>query len=132
MQSLGMRDFANLVHDAIVDLSSTTVNFCLMAIDFMDDTFRVYRPQLLQNFVDCFCDTFRHTVKLYIDAFREDENAAMSDYIINDAQFVIETLLPTFIDKLNVETGVNIPDLVELHDEYVCVCVASVRVSHHI
>lgn len=116
MQSLGMREFGNLVHDGILDLSSTTINFCMMTIDYMNDVFRIYTPQLLEDFIVCFCDIFRNMVELYSDALRRDENIAMTDCIIGDAQFVIETLLPTFIDKMNMETGVDIPDLVELHD----------------
>lgn len=115
MQSLGMREFSNLVHDAIVDLSSTTVNFCMMTIDFMNDVFRIYSPKLLEDFIACFCDIFRSMVELYSDAVQRDQNISMTDCIIGDAQFVIETLLPTFIDKMNLETGVDIPDLVELH-----------------
>ena len=115
MQSLGMKEFGNLVHDSIVDLSSTTVNFCMMTIDFMNNVFRIYTPQLLEDFIACFCDIFRNMVVLYNDALGRDENISMTDCIIGDAQFVIQTLLPTFIDKMNLETGVDIPDLVELH-----------------
>ena len=116
MQSLGMSEFGNLVHDGIVDLSQTTINFCLATIEFMNDVFHIYTPQLLEDFIGCFCDIFSNMVALYTDALGSDENIAMCDCIEGDARFVIETLLPTFITKINVETGVDIPDLVELHD----------------
>lgn len=116
MQSLGMAEFSNLVHDGIVDLSSTTIHFCLMTIDFMNDVFRIYTPQLLEDFIGCFCDIFRNMVELYSDALDRDENISMTECITQDAQFVIETLLPTFIAKMNQETGVEIQDLIELHD----------------
>lgn len=117
MQSLGMTEFSNLVHEGIVDLSHTTINFCLLAIDFMTDVFRIYTPQLLEDFIGCFCDIFCNMVDLYSDALARDENVPMVDCIKGDAQFVIETLLPTFISKMNQETGVDIPDLVDLHAE---------------
>ena len=116
MQSLGMTEFSNLVHEGIVDLSGTTINFCIMAIDFMNDVFRIYTPQLLEDFIGCFCDIFHNMVELYSDALGRDENISLSECITGDAQFVIETLLPTFITKMNMETGVDIPDLIELHD----------------
>ena len=117
MQSLGMKEFGNLVHNGIVDLSNTTIQFCLMTIDFMNDVFCIYTPQLLEDFIGCFCDIFHNIVELYFDALSHDENISMYECIEGDAKFVIETLLPTFIAKMNLETGVDIPDLVELHDE---------------
>lgn len=117
LQSLGMKEFGNLVHEGLVDLSATTIQFCLMTIDYMNDVFRIYTPQLLEDFIVCFCDIFRNMGQLYSDALNRDENIAMTDCIINDSQFVIKTLLPTFIARMNSETGVDIPDLLELHDE---------------
>lgn len=111
-----MAEFSNLVHDGIIDLSNTTINFCQLTIDFMNDVFCIYNPQLLEDFIGCFCDIFVNMVELYTDALHRDENISMSDSITNDAQFVIQTLLPTFIAKMNAETGVDVPDLVELHD----------------
>lgn len=112
-----MTEFSNLVHEGIVDLSSTTINFCSMTINFMNDIFSIYTPQLLEDFIGCFCDIFNNMVELYSDALSQDENIEMHECIMSDAQFVIETLLPTFITKMNQETGVDIPDLVELHHE---------------
>lgn len=115
MQTLGMREFGNLVHDGIVDLSNTTINFCLMTIDFMNDVFSIYTPKLLEDFIASFCDIFHNMVELYSDALNRDENIAMSECITGDADFVIQTLLPTFISKMDQETGVEIPDLIDLH-----------------
>lgn len=117
MRSLGMTEFSNLVHEGIVDLSNTTINFCLKTINFMNDVFSIYTPQLLEDFIGCFCDIFNNMIELYSDALSRDENIDMNECIMSDAQFVIATLLPTFISKMNAETGVDIPDLVELHHE---------------
>ncbi len=116
MQSLGVKEFGNMVHEGMVDLSATTIHFCLMTIDYMNDVFKIYTPQLLEDFIVCFCDIFRNMGVLYSDALGRDENIAETDYIMNDSQFVVKTLLPTFISKMNEEIGVEIPDLVELHD----------------
>ncbi len=111
-----MQQFSNLVHNGIVDLSNTTINFCRMTVDFMNDVFCIYTPQLLEDFIGCFCDIFNNMIELYTDALGRDENISMSESIMNDAVFIIQTLLPTFISKMNSVTGVAIPDLVELHD----------------
>ena len=116
MQALGVKQFGNLVHEGIVDLSATTVQFCLMAIDYMNDVFKIYTPELMVDFVTCFCDIFRNMGMLYNDALRRDENIAETEYILNDSEFVIKTLLPTFIERMKGEIGVDIPDLVDLHD----------------
>lgn len=117
MESLGMNEFGNLVHEGIIDLSSTTINFCSKTINFMYDVFSIYTPQLLEDFIGCFCDIFNNMVELYSDALGRDENIDVNECIMSDAQFVIATLLPTFITKMNAETGVDIPDLVELHHD---------------
>ena len=98
-----------------MDLSSTTISFCKMVFNFISDVFRFYRAELLEDFIDCFCDIFQNMVDLYTDALGRDENVSMSECIVGDAQFVINTVLPTVAEKINQETGVEIPELSELH-----------------
>lgn len=118
MENIGMKDFRNLIYEGgIVDLSSTTVNFCKMVFNFLSDVLRFYTAELLEDFVDCVCDIFTNMMELYTDALRRDENVSMSECIVKDAQFVIDTLLPTVVEKINEETGVAINELVELHTQ---------------
>ena len=118
MDSLGVKDFRNLIHDGgFVDLSDTTIHFCKLVFGFVNDVMRFYTPELLVDFVDCFCDIFHNMIELYLDALKRDENMPMSECIINDANFVIYTLLLTVGTKIQQETGVNVPEVTELHSK---------------
>lgn len=119
MDNLGIHDFKNKIQEgSVVDLSQTTVTFCRLIFGYVNDTMRIYVPELLLGFIDCFCDIFRYMVDLYVDAFNRDENVPVSDFIVADALFIIETLLPTVGNSINTQTGVQIPDFVDLHDRY--------------
>lgn len=121
MENLGVQDFRNKIDGSIIDLSQTTITFCQLVIGFVNDTMKFYIPEVLIGFVECFCDIFRHMVHLYVDAFGRDENVPVSDCIVADAQFIIETLLPTVGKSINIQTHVQIPDFVDLHDRYIYV-----------
>ena len=117
MENLGILDFKNKIQDGnVIDLSHTTITFCRLIMGFVSDTMKFYTPELLLNFVDCFCDIFKHMVNLYVDAFCRVENVPVGDFIVADAQFIIETLLPTVGSSINIQTCVQIPDFVRLHD----------------
>ena len=115
MESLGVPDFKNLIfEDGIVDLSNTTVAFCKSVLTFVNEIFRFYTPELLQEFIDCFCDIFHNIVELYVDALRRDENTPMSESITGDAKFVIDTVLPAVAERINKHARVDTPELPEL------------------
>ena len=119
MENLNVQDFNNKLRGgSVIDLSQTTINFCRLLFNFVDDVKKFYIPELLISFIECFCDFFRHIVDLYVDAFRRDENVPVSDFIIADAQFVVETLLPTVGRNINDWACVQIPDFIHLHDRY--------------
>lgn len=119
MENLGILDFKNKIQEGnVVDLSQTTVTFCRLIFGYINDTMRIYVPELLLGFIDCICDTFQYMVDLYVDALNRDENVPVSEFIMADAQFIIETLLPTVGNSINVQTGVEIPDFVDLHNRY--------------
>lgn len=116
MENLGVSDFKNLIFEGgIVDLSSTTVNFCKAVINFVDHFFGFCVPELLAVFVDCFCDLFRHMVALYIEALQRDDNLPMIDCIRGDAIFLVDTFLPSIGKKINREAGLDIEDVAEEH-----------------
>ena len=58
-------------------------------------------------------------IELYIDALKRDENTPMIECIEGDANFVIYTLLLTVGTKIQQETGVDVPEVSELHTKYV-------------
>ena len=116
MESLGVKDFRNLIHDGgFIDLSDTTIHFCKLVFSFVNDVMRFYTPEILIDFTDCFCDIFHNMIELYMDALELDENMPMSECIFGDATFVIQTLLPTVGTKIQQETGVEVPEIGELH-----------------
>lgn len=116
MEKLGVRDFRNLIHDGgFVDLSDTTIHFCKLVFSFVNEVMRFYTPEILGEFVDCFCDIFHNMILLYLDALQRDENMPMSECITNDANFVIHTLLLTVGTKIQQETGAEVHEVAELH-----------------
>ena len=118
MENLGVKDFRNLVHDGgFVDLSGTTIHFCKLVFSFVNDVMRFYTPEILVDFIDCFCDIFHNMIELYIDALKRDENMPMTECIEGDANFVIYTLLLTVGTKIEQETGVEVPEVAELHSK---------------
>ena len=124
MESIGISDFKNMIHEgSMVDLSSTTINFCKLIFSFMNEVFRFYTPELLVVFIDCFCDIYHNMISLFTDALTRDENLPMTDSIMKDTTFVIDSVLLAMGEKINRETGLEIPELVELHARCVCVCV---------
>jgi hypothetical protein len=119
MENLGVKDFKNKIRGGgVIDLSQTTITFCRLLINFVDDVRKLYIPELLISIFECFCDIFKHIVDLYVDAFGRDENVPVGDFITADAQFVVDTLLPTVGKIMNEWTCVQISDFVDLHNRY--------------
>ena len=117
MEKLGILDFKNRVKEGnVVDISQSTITFCQCILAYVDETMRFYNPDLLLYFTDCVCDIFNHMVDLYIDALKRDENIPANDFIIADAEFIVETLLPAVGKMINTQTRVQIPNFVDLHE----------------
>ncbi len=118
MESIGITDFKNLIHEgSLVDLSQTTIDFCKLILSFTNDFFKLYTPKAFEIFIDCFCDIFRNMMELFTDALSRDENVPMTESIQKDVMFVTETVLPAMSDKITKETGLEIDDLVNLHSK---------------
>lgn len=116
MESVGIKDFKNLIHEgSLVDLSQTTVHFCKLVFSFTNDVLRIYTPEIFKEFIDCFCDIFHNMMDIFTDALARDENIPMTESITKDAMFVIDTVLVAIINKIDSETGLEIPDLRDLH-----------------
>lgn len=115
MESIGIVDFKNLIHDGcLVDLSQTTIDFCKLILAFTNDFFKLYTPDAFVVFVECFCEIFHHIMELFSDALLRDENIPMTESIQKDAVFVSETVLPAMMDKISKETGLVVHSFVEL------------------
>ena len=78
------------------------------------EVFRFYTPEILADFVDCFSDMFKFIVNLFIEAVAQEENVPNYESIMGDAEFIVETVLPTTGARINEETEQNIVNLVEL------------------
>ena len=116
MANLGITDFNNLVFEGgIVDLSDTTVSFCKLILSFANEFYRIYHPEILVVFIDCFTDLFCYIVDTLVGALTLDENIPCSEFIYKDVEFVIDTVLPIVGAKINEKAGLNITELVNLH-----------------
>ena len=128
MEKLGVKDFKNKIHGrGLIDLSQTTVTFCRLLFNFIDDVKKLYTPEFLISVFECICDIFQHVLDLYVDAYHRDENVPVGDFIIADAQFVVETLLPAVSNSMNEWTSVQISDFIEFQERYVQVNEKSCR-----
>ena len=118
MENVGVKDFKRLIHEgSLVDLSQTTVNFCKLVFSFTNDVLRIYTPEILEEFISCFSGIFENMMELFTDALSRDENIPMSDSIMKDAIFITDTVLVAISKRINTETELDIPDLVELHSK---------------
>ena len=81
------------------------------------EVFRFYTPEILVDFVDCFSDLFVFIVDIFVDAAGREENLPLCDSIMNDAVFVVDTVLPTTGERLNKRTEQNIVNLVDLYSK---------------
>lgn len=116
LENRGVKDFKNKISGGVIDLSQTTITFCELILGFIDDVKKLYLPEFLISIFECICDIFEHMVNLYKDAFSRDENVPESNCIIIDAQFVVETLLPTVGNSINEWSSVKLSDLIDLQD----------------
>lgn len=114
MENQGISDFRNLIYDGgVVDLSFTTVRFCKLMLNFMNDVMRFYYPEILELFIDCFSNIFESVMERYVRAL--EKSLVMVESISGDARFVCDTVLPCVGAKVNEFTGKNLQELVELH-----------------
>jgi len=114
MDNIGVSDFSNLVIRNVVDLSSTTINFCRQMVQFMNDTLKIYVPELYGDIVSNICDAFTSICEVYLKAINDDNYIVCRDFIIKNAQFTIDTFLPSFGIQMENQLARPIPEFTDL------------------
>jgi len=114
MDNIGVSDFSNLVIRNVVDLSSTTINFCQQMVQFMNDTLKIYVPELYGDIVSNICDAFTSICEVYLKAINDDNYIVCRDFIIKNAQFTIDTFLPSFGIQMENQLSRPIPEFTDL------------------
>ena len=114
MDNIGVSDFSNLVIRNVVDLSSTTINFCRQMVQFMNDTMKIYVPELYGDIVSNICDAFTSICEVYLKAINDDNYIVCRDFIIKNAQFTIDTFLPSFGIQMENQLARPIPEFTDL------------------
>ncbi|XP_065919578.1 exocyst complex component 8-like [Dysidea avara] len=114
MDNIGVSDFSNLVIRNVVDLSSTTINFCRHMVQYMNDTLKIYVPELYGDIVSNICDAFTGICEVYLKAIIDDSYIVCRDFIIKNAQFTIDTFLPSFGIQMENQLARPIPEFTDL------------------
>ncbi|XP_073246335.1 exocyst complex component 8-like [Porites lutea] len=116
MESCGIENFNTfIVGRSKVDLSSATVSFIKGVLGFVADGLRVITPQLQQVFVNCIGDLFENQVVLFEGILKSGRYISQHDFILKNASFVLETILPLVKRKLKV--GSSSGRLIEIQGE---------------
>ncbi|EDO47810.1 predicted protein [Nematostella vectensis] len=118
MESCGIKEFGHLViDDCQVNLSSATVAFTKSVIGFLEDGLRVNTPELHGVLVECVADLFKNQVLQFEATLKSSHFKAQRPFIIQNAEFVLETILPIVKKKLKRQTGHDPTSVTELSKE---------------
>ncbi|XP_078372315.1 exocyst complex component 8-like [Oculina patagonica] len=116
MESCGIDNFNELVVDGNkVELSSATVTFTKGVLGFVADGLSVNTPQLQPVFVNCIGDLFENQVVLFEAILKSGRYANQHDFILKNASFVLDTVLPLIKKRLKV--GSSPGRLLEIQSE---------------
>ena len=118
LDNIGVPSPSNLVHNNIVDLSKTTFTSCQSILNYVESFLKIYTPELLETFVDCFCDIFRHVIVGVIGkAMDEEEFLPFADFLQKNAELLIHSALPALAIKIQDKIGRNLSEVVQLQEE---------------
>ncbi|XP_068699488.1 exocyst complex component 8-like isoform X2 [Montipora foliosa] len=108
MESCGVDDFHNYcVGGSKVELSNSTVTFTKGVLGYLADGLNVNTPQLQQTFVNCIADLFENQVVLFEGILKSGRYSNQQDFILKNASFVLETILPLVKRRLKVGGSQN-------------------------
>ncbi|KAJ7354793.1 Exocyst complex component 8 [Desmophyllum pertusum] len=83
-----------------VELSSATVAFTKGVLGFLADGLSVNTPQLQPVFMNCIGDLFENQVVLFEAILKSGRYANQHEFILKNASFVLETILPHIKKRL--------------------------------
>ena len=87
-------------------------------LSYVESFLKIYTPELLETFVDCFCDIFRHVIVGVIGkTMDEEEFLPFADFLQKNADLLIHSALPALAIKIQNKIGRTIPEVVQLQEE---------------
>ncbi|XP_074626269.1 exocyst complex component 8-like [Acropora palmata] len=108
MESCGIEDFqSNCVAGNRVELSSSTVTFTKGVLGYLADGLAINSPKLQDTFVSCIADLFENQVVQFDGILKSGCYAEEHDFILKNASFVLETILPLVKRRLKVAGSQN-------------------------
>jgi hypothetical protein len=100
-----------------VDLSSTTIVFCKGASTFVQDGLKLYIPELHGVLIESISSLFQEQLMIISEALHKDDFLQEHAFILKNATFLLETMLPIVQDHIQECLGRASPELAELHTE---------------
>ena len=80
----------------------------------------MYTPALLETFVDCLSDLFRHIVNDILEkAFEQENLLPKTDFLMKNSDLLIKSALPAIALKIQKMIRQEIPDFTKLQEELV-------------
>ena len=120
LENIGVPQPSNLVENDIVDLSKTTFSCCQGILNYTESFFKIYSLELLETFVDCLSDIFRHIMSNIIgNALQQETLIPKTDFLMKNGDLLIKSVLPAIGVKIQKNTKQQIPELADLQKELV-------------
>lgn len=120
LENMGVPSPSNLVENDIVDMSKTTFTCCQSILNYTESFLKIYSPALLEIFVDCLCDIFRHIVNDILEkAFGQETLIPKTDFLMKNSDLLIKSALPAIALKIQKAINQQIPDFTKLQEELV-------------
>ncbi|KXJ10503.1 Exocyst complex component 8 [Exaiptasia diaphana] len=118
MESCGIKGFqSHIIDGGRINLSSATVAFTKSIAGFLEDGLRVNTPELHGVLVDCVADLFKNQVVQFEATLKSSHFSQQRPFILKNASFVLETVLPIVKKKLKRQTGHDPARIAELEQE---------------
>lgn len=118
LENIGVPSPSNLVNDNIVDLSKTMFTCCQNILSYVESFLKIFVSELLETFIDCLCDLFRHiTANIIGKALNDDALLPKTDFLLKNADVLIRSALPALGLKIQKTIQQEIPEMVKLQQE---------------
>ena len=120
LENLGVPSPSNLIENNIVDMSKTTFVCCQAILSYTESFLKIYTPSLLETFIDCLSDIFRHIVSNILhNALEQESLIPKTDFLMKNSDLLIRTALPAIGLKVQRIIRQEIPELTDLQKELV-------------
>ncbi|XP_064642359.1 exocyst complex component 8-like isoform X2 [Lineus longissimus] len=115
LNEIGLAVVKNHVDDCSISLTNNTLSFSRLYLSFVDDMCKLYTEELQTYIVAALADVFKSQVKQYERSLKAKKFIKDHKFILNNATFLIETVLKLTEEKLRRKTGISSYQMYELH-----------------